>query len=291
MLKNAQKNGYAVGYFEAWDTYSFEAVLEAAEEENSPVVLGFGGMTMHQDWLKRYGIAPLGHYGIKIIESSKIPAAFILNEVPKIEHIKSGIGTGFNTVMLDSSYLAFKQNVTITSKVVKLVKPYNIEVQAELGRLPTFGETSDGGLTDPDQAEEFVKKTGVDFLAVSIGNVHLQTNGSFNVDTLRLEKIREKVPVPLVLHGGSGFPNNVVDNVIKAGISLFHYGTAMKKAFLEETVKHLKKIPNKIDYQAFVGCRKATDILMPAKKAIKNIVKRQIKLYGSSNKAKLFKKG
>ena len=87
LLSQARKSGYAIGYFEAWDMYSFEAVLEAAEEENSPVVLGFGGKMMEQQWLNHFGIVPLGAYGRVIAENAKVPTSFILNEVLDIRHI------------------------------------------------------------------------------------------------------------------------------------------------------------------------------------------------------------
>jgi ketose-bisphosphate aldolase len=286
LLSHAKTNGYAVGYFEAWDMYSFEAVLEAAEEENSPVILGFGATMMNQQWLGRFGVAPLGAYGKQIADHAKVPCAFIFNEALDINHIAQSVGTGFNTVMLDSCHLPFVENVEMTRQVIKLAKPYNIEVQAELGQLPDFGDDSKGALTDPDEAVKFVEQTGVDFLAVSIGNVHLQTQGSFDVDLERLEKILAKVNVPLVIHGGSGFPDEVVSTVIQKGISMFHYGTRMKKAFLDATLDQIGQLNGEsLDYQALVGSRKESDTLLPAKNSIKEVVKKQMRLFGSSQKA------
>ena len=102
ILSRAEQNGYGVGYFEAWDMYSFEAVLEAAEEENAPVILGFGGTMMEQQWLGRFSVAPFGAYGRVIAENAKVPVAFILNEVLEVEHIAQGVTAGYNTVMFDS---------------------------------------------------------------------------------------------------------------------------------------------------------------------------------------------
>ena len=286
LLKHAKSNGYAIGYFEAWDMYSFEAVLEAAEEENSPVILGFGATMMNQQWLGRFGVAPFGAYGKQIADHAKVPCAFIFNEALDINHIAQAVGTGFNTVMLDSCHLPFVENVEITRQVIKLANPYGIEVQAELGQLPDFGDDSKGALTDPDEAVKFVQQTGVDFLAVSIGNVHLQTQGSFEVDLERLEKILAKVDVPLVIHGGSGFPDEVVSTVIQKGVSMFHYGTKMKKAFLDATMYHIEELKGQsLDYQALVGSRKESDTLLPAKNGIKEVVKKQMRLFGSSQKA------
>jgi ketose-bisphosphate aldolase len=286
LLKTAQESKYAVGYFEAWDLYSFEAVLEAAEEENAPVVLGFGGTMMEQNWLQRFGIVPLGAYGRVMAENAKVPAAFILNEVLDLKHIELGTTVGFNTVMLDSCHLPFEENVAITQKVVALAKPHNIEVQAEFGRLPNHGETLQGVLTDPEKAADFVKQTKVDFLAVSIGNVHLQTSGESAIDIERLKKIREAVDVPLVIHGGTGFPREKVEAAIQCGVSLFHFGTLMKKAFFEATKTTLDSINwGKVNYQAIVGSRKETDILHLAKQEIKKIVKKYMNIYGCSGRA------
>ena len=288
LLSRAQKGGYAVGYFEAWDMYSFETVVEAAEEEKAPVVLGFGGTMMDQQWLSRFGIEPLGAYGRAIAEKAKVPAAFILNEVLEIKHIAQGVQSGYNTVMLDSCHLPFEENAAITRKVVELAKPHGIEVQAELGRLPNFGEEIESALTDPQQAVDFVKQTGVDFLAVSIGNVHLQTRGTSEIDIDRLKAIKKAVDIPLVLHGGTGFPSDKVQEAIKTGVSLFHFGTLMKKAFFETTKATLDSMDaEKVDYQAIVGSRKQTDMLLPAKQEIKKIVKKYMSIYGCAGKAKI----
>jgi len=286
LLKCAQKCGYAVGYFEAWDMYSFEAVLEAAEEENAPVILGFGGTMMEQSWLNNFGIEPLGAYGKVIAENATVPTSFILNEVLDINHIAKGVRSGFNAVMLDSCHLPFEDNVAITRKVVELAKPYGIEVQAELGRLSNFGKEIESTLTVPQQARDFVEATGVNFLAVSIGNVHLQTDGESVIDTDRLKAIRKAVDVPLVMHGGTGFPPDRVQAAIKNGVSLFHFGTLMKKAFFEATKTTLDSMRlDKVDYQAVVGSRKKMDMLRPARERVKQIVKKYMNIYGCSGKA------
>ena len=285
LLKRAESGGYAIGYFESWDTYSFEAVLEAAEETASPVVLGFGGTMMNQSWLSRFGVGPLGAYGRAIAEKAKVPVAFILNEVLELEHVEQGLEAGYNTVMLDTSMLSFEENVRQTKKVVGLARPYGVEVQAELGRLPTFGEDASGTLTDPDEALEFVERTGVDCLSISIGNVHLQDSGESSVDIDRVKAVREKVDVPLVIHGGTGFPDKEIGEVIRNGVSLFHVGTIMKQMLFETTRRVFNELGDaKKNYQALVGCRKDTDVLSPAKNEIKKVVKGLMELYGSVGK-------
>lgn len=285
IVAKADSGKYAIGYFESWDSYSLEAVLEAAEEEVAPVVLGFGGTMMNQLWFERFGIEPLGAYGRVIAEKATVPVAFILNEVLKLDHVVKGIDSGFNVVMLDSCHLPFEQNVEITRKVVELARPHGVEVQAELGQLPDSGQSRKGNLTDPLQAKKFVELTSVDFLAVSIGNVHLQTDGSSTIDLERLREIRKNVDVPLVIHGGSGFPDGAVKEAVSNGVRLFHLGTLLKKAFLETTMGKLALLNDeRFGYQSLVGSRKETDIFMPAKHKIKQIAKKYMRLYGSAGR-------
>ena len=285
VLATARAGGYAVGYFEAWDTYSLEAVAEAAWLEKSPVVLGFGGMMMDQGWLHGFGIEPLGAYGRCVAEGLRVPAALILNEVWEFEHARRGIGAGYNVVMLNTCELPFEENARLTKRLVGLAHPEGVEVQAELGRLPSYGEEESGEVTDAAQAREFVEATGVDFLAVSVGNVHLRTDGAAGIDLGLLRKIRAAVDVPLVIHGGSGLADDDVRTLIEAGVELFHVGTVMKRRYLEEAEAALAAQPERRDYQALVGSRKASDFLMPGKAAIVETVRGLMKLYGSSGKA------
>ena len=136
LLTRGRAGGYAVGYFEAWDLYSLEAVAEAAAAERSPVVLGFGGMMMNQDWLDRFGIEPLGACGRVMAERLEVPAAFILNEVWEWDHAARGVVCGFNTVMLNTCELPYERNLELTARLVEFAHPRGVEVQAELGRLP-----------------------------------------------------------------------------------------------------------------------------------------------------------
>jgi len=228
--------GYALGYFEAWDVYSMEAVAEAAEPEQAPVVLGFGGMMMESAWLDRYGIDP---------PSCRMSATATL-----------------------------RRNLSDMPMIA----------EAELGRLPYYGEDDSCVLADPEQAADFVSATGVDCLAVSIGNVHLCTDGESTVDLNRLRAIRSALDVPLVIHGGSGFPTDVVRAVVEVGVSLFHVGSIMKRRFFEETRSVLLKRSETVDYQAWVGSRKDEDFLLPGKHAVQDAVRRKLCLYGAAGR-------
>lgn len=285
LLAEAESGGYALGYFEAWDTYSMEAVAEAAEAERSPVVLGFGGMMMDQAWLDRYGIEPLGAYGRSVAQRARVPAALILNEVWEFDHARRGIDAGFNVVMLNSCVLPYAENVAQTHQLVQLAHAKGVEVQAELGRLPDFGAQDAGELTDPQQAREFIAATGADFLAVSVGNEHLRTRGASPIDIERLRAIRGMVDVPLVIHGGSGLPPGTIGELVREGVRLFHVGTVMKRRHLEATRTALGELPADVDYQAAVGSRKLSDFLAPGRTAIGESVRALMRSCGSSGRA------
>jgi ketose-bisphosphate aldolase len=284
LLADAAAGGYAVGYFEAWDMYSLEAVVQAAEAERSPVVLGFGGMMMNPPWLERFGIEPLGAYGRVIAERAAVPAALILNEVFDWTQAERGANAGFNVVMVNTCHFPFEHNLSITRQVVDLAHPLGVEVQAELGRLPSFGEDDPGALTDPQEAREFVAATGVDFLAVSVGNVHLRTEGAAEVDWDRLKAVRAAVDVPLVIHGGSGLDAETVTRLIAEGITLFHVGTVMKRWFWEATHKTVIDYNAPFSYQAAVGSRRLEDFLLPGRIVVEHVVGDLMQLYGSSGK-------
>jgi len=285
LLTDAERDGYALGYFEAWDTYSLEAVAEAAEAELSPVVLGFGGMMMDQAWLDRYGIEPLGAYGRSVAERARVPAALILNEVWELDHARRGVDAGFNVVMLNSCTLPYAENVAQTRQLVELAHAKGVEVQAELGQLPDFGAQDAGELTDPRQAREFVAATGADFLAVSVGNEHLRTRGASAVDLDRLRAIRQAVDVTLVIHGGSGLPPGTIGELVREGVRLFHVGTVMKRRYLEAARTALADLPQGTDYQAVVGSRKPTDFLLPGRETVTESVRALMRSCGSSGRA------
>jgi ketose-bisphosphate aldolase len=235
LLSDAQAGGYAVGYFEAWDLYSLEAVLEAAEAENAPVILGFGGVMMEPRWFDSGGLERLGALGLATARAARVPVSLILNEVTTFAQVVRGIQTGFNAVMLDTSDLPYHENVGLTQRIVEMAHAVGVGVEAEVGMLPDASGEMGGGagrLTDPDEAARFVSETGVDALAVSVGNVHTLTDGQADIDLERLAAIHQAVSLPLVIHGGTGFPEEAISQVIPLGVAKFNFGVVLKQAFL-----------------------------------------------------------
>ena len=177
LLRDAFEKKYALGYFETWNMESLLAVIEAAEEERAPVIIGFGAILSHKEWLEGRGIKILASLGLSVAEGASVPVSLIFNEATSFTQVIQAIRYGFNTVSMDSSHLSFEENISVTRKIIEIAHPVGVSVEAELGSLPTgekgVFEDRESSLTDPQQAKVFVEETGVDALAVSVGNVHV----------------------------------------------------------------------------------------------------------------------
>jgi len=289
MMGRARAGGYAVGYFEAWDSYSMEAVVEAAEEEQSPVMLGFGAMMADRDWLDNGGIELLGAVGGVFANRARTPVCLLFNEAQTMEQALIAMSFGFNAVMLDTSAWLWHDAVDAVRRLVREAHGHQITVEAELGRLPDATaagiDSAYACLTDPDQAAEFIAATRADCLAVSIGNVHLLTARYAEVDLDRLAAIHRKVNVPLVIHGGTSFPPDSVARAIACGAAKFNVGTALKETFLKAAVSALDEKCDRMSVHNLLGSHKETDFLATGKAAMKDKVKELMRLYGSSGHA------
>ena len=284
ILRDAREKKYIVGHFEAWDYGSLKAILEAAEEVECPVIVGFGGRSFETSsgWNK-VKLASFAIMGKIITQNSPVPCAFILNEVSNLEIIKEGMKLGFNCVMFDGSFLSLEQSIELTKKVVKKATKMNVDVEGQVGRIPSMEKSINKNfLTSPQEASYFVEKTGVSALAISVRNVHMVTDKEYSIDLCLLEEINKLTNVPLVMHGGSGFPNNLIEEVVRRGICKFNVGTILKKTFLREVKKGLQKVNlNEAKFQDLVGSNNEADIFDRAYSVVKELVKEKIKLYGS----------
>jgi len=289
ILATALAEGYAVGYFEAWDQYSLEAVLEAAEEARSPVILGFGCQVIEPGWLDGGGLRRLAALGRAAAEDARVPMALLLNEAQTFEQVVRGLTWGFNAVMLDTSELPLEENIAATRQVVEVAHALGADVEGELGRLPdasgTLGGPAEGVLTDPDEAARYVAETRVDALSISIGNVHVLTEGRAEIDFNHLARLHQAVKVPLVVHGGTGFPDEAVPRAVELGVAKFNVGTALKQAFLAGVREGLADLPPRVNVHQVVGSRKPGDFLERGKARMKAEVIRRMAVYGSAGKA------
>jgi len=284
LLNDARRGGYAVGYFEAWDGYSIEAVLDAAELERSPVILGFGCLLLDQEWLDGGGIETLGALGRVVAERSRVPVSLLLNEAHTVEHALRGIEAGFNAVMLASS------DAEAITSLARVAHGRAVAVEGELGLLPDGNpegeiDASHASLTDPDLAAAFVAATNVDALAVSVGNVHTLEANTAEIDLERLAEIERAVEVPLVIHGGTGFPAEAVPAAIARGVAKFNVGTTLKRAFLEGLSESVGSLSEGASPHDLIGSHKRSDLLEAAKPRLVEKVRSLTRLYGSAGRA------
>ena len=289
ILNNAIKGNYAVGYFESWDSYSFESILETAEEEKSPIIMGFGATMLEDNWLDKNGIEFLAASGRALIKDAKVPVAFLLNETHTLEQAIRGVEAGFNTVMIDSHRWEVDKAKREVKALVDIAHKNSVEVEAEFGSLPDYlgGEIVDAKsyMTDPAEARKFVEETGIDCLAVAIGNVHLLTKGSANIDIQRLKDIRSQVSLPIAIHGGTGFPDNQIKEAIANGVAKFNVGTRLKTDYLKSVKEYVTSLDDNCFVHDIVGSHKKSDFLEVGKDSIKANARKFIKLYGSRGMA------
>jgi len=287
LLQAALRDGYALGYFEAWDQYSMEATIEAAEEECAPAILGFGGAVTSPAWLEGGGIEEMVALARCLASRSDLPVAILFNEARTLAQIKRGLNAGCNAVMLDTSHLPYDENAALTRCVVEMAHQQGASVEAELGHLADAENLAagQGTRTRPDEAARFVGATGVDALAVAIGNTHLLVDGQADVDLELLEKLKHAAAVPLVIHGGTGFPAAAVGRAITRGVAKFNVGTRLKHAYLAGIREAIGRIPDRPHIHAFIGSREEGDILALGKEHVKMEIRPLLRLYGCAGRA------
>jgi len=286
LLGQALRGSYAIGYFEMWDQYSLAAAMQAAEELHSPAILGFGGAVTNQAWLDEGGVEELACLARHLAERSRVPTAVLFNEARTYSQIVRALRAGCNAVMLETSHLPYEENIALTRQVVEAAHAVGASVEAELGHLADATDPyGPAALTDPVQAAHFVERTGVDVLAVSIGNVHVLADGEAGVDLGLLARIHQAVPVPLSLHGGSGFPASAVRAAIGCGVAKFNVGTRLKQAFLAGVRAALPPERDITNIHPFVGSREESDILLQGAARVKAEIKKLTVLYGSAGQA------
>jgi ketose-bisphosphate aldolase len=289
LLERARRERYALGYFEAWDLYSLEAALEAAEAEESPVILGFGCMMADRDWLNQGGVEALGAVGRAVAERARVPVALLLNEAQTLDQALRGVECGFNAVMLDTSAWAWDDAVTQVGELTRAAHARGVAVEGELGRLPDFTgggvDDSQASLTDPELAAMFVDQTGVDCLAVSIGNVHLLTTRYAPVDLERLEAVSRRVSTPLALHGGTSFPPDAAPRAIAAGVAKFNVGTVLKRVYFAGLRQSAQAQPETADVHLVLGSHRAEDLMNAGKARMREKIQELMRVYGSIGRA------
>lgn len=291
ILKHAQENHYAVGYFESFNMDAMLGVLDAAEKKNSPVIIGFGGQFVSSPKRKvKESIYNYGAIAREAAKRSKVPVAVLLNEADIEEMIYQGMNSGFNAVMYQKMGEDFNETVKITREICRIAHMLDIDVESEVGELPcaniSTGTQTAGKNTDVAQAKYFVEETGIDALAVAIGNVHLLEGEKAPLDYELLVKLRREIPVPLVLHGGTGISVEDMKRAIHMGISKVNVGTVLKRAYINAVGDfYTKKDISKVDPHITIGWGGEDDMISCGRAAIAEKVEEFIDMFGSAGKA------
>ncbi|MDJ0783577.1 MAG: class II fructose-bisphosphate aldolase [Desulfosarcinaceae bacterium] len=248
MLQDARKAGYAVGAFNVYSLEGVRAVVTAAEAAKSPAILQILPRALE-----------LGGTALIVLcraaaQAATVPMAVHLDHCAEAKTIASALGAGISSVMADGSHLPFAENVAFTREMAKLAHAKEAMIEAELGRLSGTEDgwsvrDRDACLTDPDQAVEFVALTGVDTLAVCIGNVHGNYSQPPKLDFRRLAQISTGLTIPLVLHATSGLPDEMVARSIPLGVCKFNVNTEVRHAAISAATQYLhsEKTPELID--------------------------------------------
>ena len=246
LLLDAQKGGYAVGAFNVENMEMVQAVVAAAEELRSPVIMQTPPSTV------KYANLNYFYENVKVAaQESSVPVVIHLDHGNSFELAMQAYRTGYTSIMIDGSHEGFEDNIALTSAVVKACHPGEVPIEAELGKVGGKEDDLDGGegdpYTNPQEAAEFVERTGIDSLAVAIGTAHGVYKGVPKLDFSRLSEIRKAVSIPLVLHGTSGVPDEDVAECIKRGICKVNYATDLRIAFTKGINQVLKENPDTID--------------------------------------------
>lgn len=294
----AKRKAYAVGAFNINNLETVLAIAEAAAEEKSPAIVA-----VTPSAIKYGGLQYLSKIVRLAAETTPVPMSLHLDHGEDFETTSKCVAAGFTSVMIDGSHLKFEENIGLTRRVVDMAHPKGVTVEAELGRLSGVEESTveekDAILTDPNMAREFVDRTGVDTLAVAIGTSHgaYKFKAEPKLDFERLKLIKEKVDLPLVLHGASsvpawiiekaakygaelggakGIPEAHIQKAVSLGIAKINIDTDLRLAFTATVREVLAKSPKEFDPRKILG---------PAKEAMKEVVKSKMRLFGSSGKA------
>ena len=271
VLKKAQAEHYGVGLFNTTDTDMLEAAISAAEELNSPIIIGTAEVLLPNGELKL--IAPSV---IAAAKRAKVPVVVHYDHGLTFDRCIEALKLGFSSIMFDGSAGDSEQNIADTKEIVKIAHSFGATVEGEIGHVGQ-ADTCDNAVTDsyttPEEAADFIAETGVDALAVAIGTAHGAYKEKPCLDIERLKQIRAKVDTPLVLHGGSGLSDDDFRNTVREGIAKVNIFTDLcisgNKAMADGIAKGLSylEIRNlKVEY-------------------IKQVVKEKITLFGSVNKA------
>lgn len=265
-----------------------QGVLDAAEATRSPIIIGFNGEFLSRKERRAeerlHWYAQLGRVAA---ETATVPCGLIFNECPLDDWVTAAATAGFNLVMLADPAASHEDYTRRVKIITTHAHRCGAAVEAEIGELPCGASgkvAANGHVTDPEMAARFIRETGVDLLAVSVGNVHIMVRGQQELDLCGLEKIHRRIPeVPLVLHGGSGISKESIQQAIKLGVVKINYGTYLKQRYLTAVRAALGN--DEINPHELYGMGGEHDVMVAGRLAVRDAVLERIELLGCCGKA------
>ncbi|GAB2717401.1 class II fructose-1,6-bisphosphate aldolase [Paenibacillus thermoaerophilus] len=275
-LPQAKAKKFAVGQFNMNNLEFAQAIVEAAMEEKSPFIFG-----VSEGALKYMGIEFTVAIARAAAEKSGLPIALHLDHGSSFEVAMKCIRAGFSSVMFDGSHYPFEENIRLTKEVVKAAHAMGVSVEGELGTIGGVEDdisvdAAEAALAKPEEAIRFYEETGVDCLAIAVGTAHGMYAGEPNIRFDIIEKVSQAIPVPIVLHGGSGVPDEMIKKSIEAGVGKINVNTENQVACTDTIREVLAKDAKVYDPRKY---------LAPARNAMKEVVRSKIRLFGSSGQA------
>lgn len=276
LLQRALAEGFAIGGFNVQSLEMVQAVAEAAQEERSPVILQFNPAN-----IQHVGMAYAMALGRVAAEAVSVPVVLHLDHGVDFAQAAAALRAGFTSLMYDGTPYPLEQNIAVTAQVCQMAHAAGVSVEGEIGQMGgeeegVFTAQGAGAMTDPQEALRYVQDTGVDALAIAVGNTHGMRAATGSLDMERITAVRERVGLPLVIHGGSGVSDAAVREAIARGICKFNVATQLNQGFLLGFQRGLQQHPDATNPRA---------ALAAAREQVKEAVRARMRLFGSSGRA------
>lgn len=267
LFQNAEKNGYAIPHFNHSDFWDMSAIVETAQQSGTPIFLACLPKV-----IETIGIDKLGAIAKIVMEESNVPVIYHLDHCHSVELCLEAVNYGYKSVMIDAADLPLEENIAAVKKVVEYAHAKGVHVEAEIGKIKSAGDegyTPEETLAGVEEAKRLVEETNVDALAVSIGSEHgfYQHEPKLNYDLLNI--LHSNIKVPLVLHGGSGIPEEKVRRAINGGIRKVNVGTHVRYTYIKSVGEAIEKMG---------AMTHTADIMAYAKKNVKEVVKEWMRI-------------
>lgn len=290
LMAEAERGRYAVGYFESWNMESLLAVADAAEAVRSPVILGFSGVYLpHPERAVPDPFSSYAALGLEVCRQLDVPACLLFNECASMEWVLQAIDLGYSLVMFTDETLDFEAQITQVRQVAAQAHGAGVAVEGEITALAGVGGElatmpANLRLTEPALARLFVERTGVDALAVNVGQAHLHGRQAVRLDLDRLAALKKTVPLPLVLHGATSIQRDDLVEAVRLGVRKINVGSILKRTYFEAMRQAGAAVGETYNPYEVIGSGLAGDVLISGRLAMQRTVEALMRLFGSAGK-------